>query len=133
MTHTYVTVPVSPATMAQIAAILENDVAGWADAVERDSGNNITLIDMHGLALTPLVNMHHDFSIRNNTKSSIRSFEMEITPYTPRAFEWLAMKYPPGCSVYCGASLMIMAYGKGLLWAIDQIQKAGMTIDFTQT
>ena len=57
---------------------------------------------------------------------------MKITPYTPQAFEWLAMKYPPGCSVYCGESVCIMAYGKGLLWAIDQIQKAGMTIDFTQ-
>lgn len=131
MTHTYVTVPVSPAIMAQIATILENDVAGWADAVERDSNRNITLIDMHGLALTPLVSKEEDFTLEAFYGSTM---EYKITPRTEQAYKWLEKEYPIMAHVYHGASLWVtpgLSLVSRVLRVIDKIQKAGLTIDLT--
>jgi hypothetical protein len=126
-THSYVTVPVTVGVIAQVAAILEE--AGYEIAVERDNGNNITLIDMHGLALTPLLTKEEDFTLETIDCSTM---EYMLTPRTEQAFEWLEKEYPKAVVLYHGASLLTTGAGLRALRVIDKIQKAGMTIDLTQ-
>lgn len=124
-THSYATVPVTVGALAQVAAILEE--TGYESAVERDSGNNITLIDMHGLTLTPLVNIYHDFELSWVGKFSPQFL---ITPFTPKAFAFLAREY--AAWEQRGRALVCRAKGVEIIHIIDKIQKAGMTIDLTR-
>lgn len=127
ITHTYVKVPVSLGTFAEVVRILAE--SGSECAITRGPKKEPLLIDMHGMALSLK---------RESTPADFMVYESPthlfsaVRACTDSGRLWLAAVYPRGIHHYHDGEdgIELMLHSRGILRISGEIQRAGLTIKF---